>query len=164
MAERMTARNDRSTDEGPRPGWTYLLLACLLFLGVSAVYGGLSLVLDPTGGILGLPFEWIQETVFGTYLVPGLVLLGLLGIGSFVVAYGTIRRAPWAWPAGIGLGVATIVWIVVQLATVRRYFFLQPAIAAVGVAIVLLLAVPSMRRYYRADESLGMVGQENGGR
>ncbi|WP_459191965.1 hypothetical protein [Halosimplex sp. J119] len=49
-------------------------------------------------------------------------------------------------------------WIAVQLLVVRRYFFLQPVIAAVGVAIVVLLGLPSMRRYYRASQSLEALG------
>ncbi len=146
--------NERSFGHESRPRWTYFLLPCVLLLGVSAVYGGASLVLDPTGELLGMPFEWIQGTVFGNYLVPGLVLLGVLGIGSFIVAYGLLRRSLWAWPAGMVLGVATVIWIVVQLVAIQRYFFLQPVIAALGVLIVLLLGVPSMRNYYRANESL----------
>lgn len=140
-----------------RPKWTYLLLACLLFLGVGALYGGTSLILDPTGGLLGLPFERIRDTIFGDYLIPGLVLLGILGIGSFVVVYGILRRTLWAWPAGVGLGTATVVWIGVQLLVVRRYFFLQPVIAAVGVIAIVLLGLPSMRRYYRAAQSLELI-------
>lgn len=158
----MTSLNERSSGHESRPGWTYLLLLCVLLLGVSAVYGGLSLVLDPTGGLLGMPFEWIQGTVFGNYLVPGLVLLGVLGIGSFIVAYGLLRRSLWAWPAGMALGVATFVWIVVQLVAIQRYFFLQPVIAAIGVLIVLLLGIPSMRNYYRANESLQQIGVGDG--
>ena len=155
----MTARNPRPRDRTGRPVWTYPLLGCLLFLGVSAVYGGLSLVLDPTGGILGLPFEWIEGTVFGDYLVPGLVLLAVLGGGSFVVAYGLLRRTRWAWPAGAALGTATVVWILVQVATVRQYFFLQPVVAGLGVAIVALLVLPPMQRYYRTSDPRASVGR-----
>jgi hypothetical protein len=160
----MTSLDERSSGHESRPGWAYLLLLCLVLLGVSAVYGGVSLVLDPTGGLLGMPFEWIQGTVFGDYLVPGLVLLGVLGIGSFIVAYGLLRRSLWAWPAGMALGVATIVWIVVQLVIVQRYFFLQPVIATIGLVIVLLLGIPSMRSFYRANESLQRTGLGGGRR
>ncbi len=108
--------------------------------------------------MLGLPSAWIRDTIFSDYLLPGLVLLWVLGVGPFVVAYGLLRRRLWAWPAGVGLGTATVVWIAVQLLVVRRYFFLQPVIAAVGVAIVVLLGLPSMRRYYRASQSLEALG------
>jgi hypothetical protein len=156
----MTARNLEPRDKRGRPVWTYPLLGCLLFLGASAVYGGLSLVLDPTGRTLGLPFEWIEGTVFGDYLVPGVVLLAVLGGGSFVVAYGVLRRTRWAWPAGAALGTATVVWILVQVATVRQYFFLQPIVAGLGVAIVALLMLPSMQRCYRtSDPSQAIVGR-----
>ena len=137
-----------------RPRLSYLLLACLVFLGGGALYGGVSLILDPTGGILGIPFEWIQDSPFGSYLIPGIFLLVVLGFGSFVTAYGIARRRLWAWPVGIALGIITILWIAIQYAVIQQYFFLQPIIAAVGVAVIVLLGLPSMRRYYRAAQSL----------
>lgn len=140
-----------------RPIWSYPLIVGLGFLGVTAVYGGGSLVLDPTGGLLGLPQEWLAGTVFTDYLIPGLVLLGLLGGGSFAVLYGIVRRTGWAWPAGVALGIATVIWIVVQLAVIRRTFFLQPVIAGLGASFVVLLALPSMRRYYRAEGALSLL-------
>lgn len=148
----MNAQNGQSTsDEVSRPSWTYLLLFGLLFLGIGAIYGGGSLVLDPTGRRLGIPFEWIQGSVFGSYLIPGAFLFCFLGIGSFVVFSGIVRRAIWAWSAGIGLGLATIVWISVQFVVIEHYFFLQPVIAGLGGLIVVLLLLPSMRHHYRVD-------------
>lgn len=147
-----------TSDDSSRPGWTYPLLMGLLFLGVSAVYGGGSLVLDPTGDHLRLPLAWIQGTVFGDYLIPGVLLFGLLGVGSFVVIYGIVCRTVWAWPAGVSLGTATVIWIVVQIAVVQRYFFLQPVIAGLGIAVIVILLFPSMRHYYRANATLSKIG------
>jgi hypothetical protein len=80
-----------------------------------------------------------------------------LGVGSFVVAYGLGRRTAWAWPAGVALGAATVVWILVQYAMLG-YFFLQPVIAGLGVLLLVLLAFPSMRRHYRADVTQARLG------
>lgn len=138
----------------PRPPWSYLLLACLVFLGGGAIYGGVSFILDPTGGILGIPLEWIQYSPFGDFLVPGIFLLVVLGIGSFVAAYGIARRRIWAWPVGLTLGFVTVLWIIIQYGVIQHYFILQPVIAGVGITIVTLLLLPSMRRYYRASAAL----------
>ncbi|WP_255195420.1 hypothetical protein [Halorarius litoreus] len=152
----MHSTHDSSGEaESPRrPVWSYPLLACLLFLGLGALYGGASLVLDPTGGLLGIPYAWIRGSVFGSFLLPGLVLLVVLGGGSVVVTYGVVTRRLWAWPGGIALGLATVVWIAVQFLVLRHYFFLQPIIVAVGAVILGLLWLPSMRAYYRADAAL----------
>ena len=150
--------SQRTSNDSSRPGWTYPLLVGLLLLGISAVYGGGSLVFDPSGGLLRLPLAWIQGTVFDNYLIPGLLLFGVLGVGSFVVIYGIVHRTVWAWPAGVSLGTATVIWIVVQIAVVQRYFFLQPVVASLGIVIVTILILPSMRHYYLARNTLSKIG------
>lgn len=129
-----------------------------MFLGGGAIYGGVSFILDPTGGILGIPLEWIQDTPFGSYLVPGVFLLVVLGFGSFITAFGLARNRFWAWPTGLSLGVITVLWIVIQYGVIQQYFFLQPVIAGVGIAIIALLLMPSMRQYYRANAALARLG------
>ncbi|QSG05461.1 hypothetical protein HSR121_1114 [Halapricum desulfuricans] len=116
------------------------------------------MILDPTGNILGIPFEWIQDSPFGSYLIPGVFLLIVLGFGSFVTAFGIARRQLWAWPAGLVLGLITVVWIGVQYAVIQQYFFLQPVIAGVGTTIIVLLLLPSMQSYYQANAALARLG------
>lgn len=65
-----------------------------------------------------------------------------------------LRRSVWAWPAGVALGLATLIWLVVQVLVVQRFHPLQAFIAAIGLSFFVLLALPSMRRYYRADATL----------
>lgn len=113
----------------------------LIVLGGSAIFGGWSLITDPTGGELGLPYEWIRSTVFGDYLIPGTVLLVVLGFGSFVVLYGVARRPVWAWPAGVALGLATLIWLAVQVVVVQRFHPLQAFIAVIGLSFLVLLAL-----------------------
>ena len=150
--------SSRTSRDNRRPRWAYLLLACLVFLGSGAIYGGVSFILDPTGGILGIPSEWIQDSPFGSYLIPGVFLLIVLGFGSFVTAFGIARCRLWAWPFGLALGIITVLWIVIQYGVIQQYFFLQPVIAGVGTAIIALLLIPSMRRYYRANAALSRFG------
>lgn len=151
-----------SPEDGRRPRWVIPLLFLLGFLGLGALFGGGSLILDPSGAGLGLPAEFLEGSVFPDYLVPGLVLFCVLGVGSFVVAYGVLRSAAWAWPAGLALGGATLVWLLVQVLVIRTYFYLQPVIATVGVLVVVLFSVPSMRRHYRAAETRRRLGLGRG--
>ncbi len=57
----------------------------LLFNGVGALYGGWQLVTDPTGGSMQMPLTYLQHSPFTNYLIPGIVLLLVNGVGSFVV-------------------------------------------------------------------------------
>ena len=163
LLERQKKTNaDPAGTAGPaderRPRWVVPLLCLLAFLGLGALFGGGSLILDPSGASLGLPAEFLEGSVFPDYLVPGIVLFCVLGIGSFVVVYGVLRSAAWAWPAGLALGGATLVWLLVQVLIIRTYFYLQPVIATVGVFVVVLFSLPSMRRHYRAAETLRRLG------
>ncbi|WP_331234559.1 hypothetical protein [Natronorarus salvus] len=91
-----------------RPTGEWLYLTGATVLGVTAFVSGGLMILDPSGTTIGLEREWLVGTPFSGYLVPGLVLFGVLGIGSFVVLYGIGRRRRWAWWAALSLGVALI--------------------------------------------------------
>lgn len=64
------------------------------FLGVSAMAGGLALLLDLDG--TRPPISWLDEVpVVDSYLIPGLVLGVGFGVVSIVTTYGMIRRPRW---------------------------------------------------------------------
>lgn len=93
----------------------YLLLLLLFFQGVSGIFGGAALVLDPTGGYLGLPLFFLEGTQFNSYLYPGLILLTVLGIFPTVVFVGLWKRRPWSGKGSLLVGVALIIWIAVEI-------------------------------------------------
>lgn len=136
--------NGTRTDTVPVALWLYVVGA--LGLGLSALYGGGNLLLDPTGSTMNMPVEWLGGTPFSDYFVPGVVLFGVLGIGSFVVLLGILRRRDWAWFAAVALGVTLVGWIVVQVLLLRTTNVLHFAYGGLGVLLVLLAFSPSVRR------------------
>ena len=58
-----------------------IILALLSFNAVTAVGGGIMLM---TGGIEP-PSAWLQNSVFASYFIPGLILASLVG-GSALLA------------------------------------------------------------------------------
>lgn len=88
-----------------------------IFIGIGAVPAGLMFIVDPTGASLGFPLESLAGTPFRNYLVPGILLLSVNGIGSLTGAFLTLRRQMLASLAAVGLGVFLIAWIVVQVIT-----------------------------------------------
>lgn len=88
-----------------------------ILIGIGAVPVGLMFMADPSGGSLGFPLEWVADTPFRTYLVPGIFLFGVNGIGSLTGAFLTFRRHRLADVAAMGLGAFLMAWIVVQAVT-----------------------------------------------
>ena len=85
------------------------------FIGVGAVAGGLGLALDPSGKSLGIPLELLAKTPFATFLVPGIVLFIVNGVGSLVGAVASFARHRYAGWTAMALGAFLVLWIVVQV-------------------------------------------------
>ena len=118
-----------------RPAYVWLAAALQVFTALGAIPVGLSLVSDPTGSGMSMPREWIADTIFGSYFVPGLYLLVFNGLGMVIATALTIRRhwsAPWLTAI---LGVGLIVWIGVQLAIIPETSWLQWMFLATGFAL-----------------------------
>lgn len=69
-----------------------LLIIVLAFLSLSGLGGGIGFVLDPSGENVGVPNNLLDNVPFSTFLIPGLWLLIVSGIGSAVIIYGLVRR------------------------------------------------------------------------
>jgi hypothetical protein len=102
------------------------------------VYGGLALVLDPSGQALQMPVEYLRDSPFADYFIPGLILLVVNGVGSLVVAVLAILKAR-SYPMGVTvIGVALTIWIVVQMLLIEARHPLQYILGGVGVGLLIL--------------------------
>ncbi len=138
------------TEHPARSVALYLLMACLLFQGLSGVVGGVGLVADPSGEALQIPLSWLQGSPFDDYLIPGIILLFVLGIFPLIVVYGLWIRSAWSWLASLLVGIALIVWIGVEILIIG--YQSQPPFQLIygllGMVIVILALLPSVRGYY----------------
>ncbi|HEX5579348.1 MAG TPA: hypothetical protein VFY43_06760 [Candidatus Limnocylindria bacterium] len=115
-----------------RPSWVWIGIGLQVFVGVMAVPVGLMMVADPNGSPVGIPHAWIADSPFGSFLIPGLFLLLVNGVGQLTgAALSVARHALAPWVMG-GLAVALIAWITVQVLIIPLSF-LQPLIFVIGV-------------------------------
>ena len=122
----------------PRPAYAWLALVLEVFTALPALIVGWQLVTDTSGASVGFPQGWIEATVFGSYLVPGLYLLLVNGVGMLVLAGLTAARhwiAPWGT---VVLGAGLVIWIAVQLVVMPEFSFLQAVFGVIGVVLVIL--------------------------
>jgi hypothetical protein len=122
----------------PRPeldvaGW--ITIAGLVVLGIGAIAGGAALVAAPDGSNMGFETSILGGSPFTDFLVPGLILGGVFGVGSLAVAIAGIRRARLAPFLAFAIGCGQMVWIVTQVAIIRELSFLHPTMFALGLVI-----------------------------
>lgn len=137
-----------------RPLAVWLLMAITLLQGVSGVAGGVRLVARP--GMGGwFPLEWLEDSPFSDYLIPGLILLLVLGVYPLALFFAQWKGLRLAWWGSGSLGVALVIWILVEVwiagtqdGTMR---VLQIVYGTAGVTIVLLALLPSVRRFFAAS-------------
>jgi hypothetical protein len=141
----------------------YFLTAVLVFLAMAALGGGAALVGDPDGSGLGLDAAWLAGSPFVSYLVPGVILFVVFGLGSAALVYALwfkpavaslaflnrVTHEHWAWGLTLLLGLAALVWIGVQYLIIQTFSPMQIVIVAVGLVIIMLTLLPGMRRYYK---------------
>lgn len=73
-----------------------------IFLGIGALFGGAQFIIAPDGHLLGITTRELAGTSFPSYLVPGIILVFLAGVGSLA----------WAFYLALGCGITAlgIVW------------------------------------------------------
>jgi hypothetical protein len=116
-----------------RSGWTAVGL--LVLLGFMAIAGGAALVSAPDGSVMKLPLTMLDGSPFPDFMVPGLILGGLFGAGSFVVAVLGVRRWSIAPFLAFAIGCGQMIWIVVELAIIKGISILHPICFGIGLAI-----------------------------
>lgn len=103
-----------------------------IFIALGAVAGGLNFILDLSGGRSGLAPQILAETPFKDFLVPGLYLLVVNGIGSLAAAILSLIRHPWAPELAVFLGLFLMGWIAAQLLWLGFLNWTQPFYFALG--------------------------------
>ena len=111
-----------------------------ILLSIGALGGGLVLMIAPRGEIMPLPLSALAGSPFDTYLVPGLILFTVLGLGPLFAARIAWLRHPLAPIAAFVVGAGLLIWVAVEVAIVG--YSNEPPLQAIygilGVAIVLV--------------------------
>jgi len=111
-----------------------------ILLSIGALGGGLVLMIAPRGEIMPLPLSALAGSPFDTYLVPGLILFGVLGVGPLVAALLAWLRHPLAPTAAFVVGVGLLIWVAVEVAIIG-YSNEPPLQAMYGILGVLIVLV-----------------------
>ena len=140
-----------------RPASVHLLAGGLLFQGLSGIVGGVALVTDPTGGVVRISLSWLDGSPFGDYLIPGLILLTILGVFPLFALYGVWKRLRWGRHAAAVVGAALAVWIGVEILIIgyRPEPPLQLIYGLLGVGMIFLASLPPVSLHFKDNKRVG---------
>ncbi|AEV28589.1 hypothetical protein SpiGrapes_0754 [Sphaerochaeta pleomorpha str. Grapes] len=121
-----------------------------IFLGVGAMSGGFACLID-TQTPLGTSVEMLQNSPFTSFLIPGLLLFFVIGVGNIIGSI-LVKRSweYWGYSSGI-LGGALVIWIIVQCLMLNAVVFLHVLFFFLGIFQVSL----AMGRLYEQNQFPG---------
>jgi hypothetical protein len=144
-----TRRGKNTATKRPGTSTAQLILAALQAVG--AMGGGIALVRAPVKNI-GMPLSLLDGTPFKDYLIPGLILLVVVGVFSLLVFVGLLLKWKAAWWLSLASGGGLVIWIIAEVALLGYLpgagIALQIVFGLVGVAIVVLALAGPTRRYF----------------
>jgi hypothetical protein len=140
-----------------------ILIGLLIFLGFSAIGGGIYLIVSPSGELIGMTLSLLDKSPFSDFLIPGIILLTILGIAPLLIVIGLIKKPAsnsaerinffkdmhWTWSFAVYIAFALIIWIQIEVMFIRTYDSLQTFCSFLGLAILFVLLLPQVRNLYK---------------
>lgn len=113
-------------------------LLLLLINGFTAVYVGLSLILDPSGSSMGMNTGLLRAGPFKDFLIPGLFLFNVIGQFSMLIAVLLVFNAPYSKILVTLEGSILLVWLIIQMIIIQTFSVLQFIMGITGILLVIL--------------------------
>ena len=102
-------------------------------IGMAALPSGIALIIDPSGAAAGMEGALLPGAPFRSFLIPGLLVFGVNGLGSLLGAWWTFKDDPRMPAMAAALGSFLVTWIVGQWFWLAQSSWLQPAYLIGGV-------------------------------
>lgn len=139
-----------------------VLITLQFFLAIGAFGGGMIFIMDPTGSLAGMSQDLLEGSIFPSYLIPGLILICILGVLPSITALGLMKRWHWEWAESLNIyqdkhwswtfslyiGFALIIWITVQVLIIKTLAILHFIYICLGLIIQMITLLPRVQRKY----------------
>jgi hypothetical protein len=140
-----------------------LLIFLLGFLSLGAFFGGIVFIISPDGSIFGMPLNFLINSPFKNFLIPGIILLVTFGIFPVYTIYGLLKKPDnkffnnlnllydyhFAWTFAVYTGIALIIWINIQTLILNAVGIIHAIYAGLGILIVCVALLPQTRKHYK---------------
>lgn len=90
-----------------------LLFILHLFVGIGALFGGAAAVLNPNSP-MGIPTDTLKNSPFDNFLIPGVLLFSVIGIGNIISAITLKLKFKFQGYISGVFSAALVFWIIIQ--------------------------------------------------
>jgi len=104
-----------------------------VLVAIGAVVSGTMLIMYPSGELLHAPLEMLKGSPFTNFLLPGIILFLVNGVGQLIAGVITFRRHPQTALIGAIFGIGLMIWIFVQVSMIGGGHLLQYIYFFIGV-------------------------------
>lgn len=109
----------------------------LIFTGINAIIAGFLFIIAPSGNKMGMSTEYLKNSPFSSYLIPGIILFLVNGVLNLISAFMTIKKHQ-LYPLLIILqGILLTGWIFVQVLMVRDFNILHFVMGSIGITLII---------------------------
>jgi len=128
-----------------------ILFILHIFVGIGAIAGGMAAIINPNEP-LGMSTVYLRESPFTNYLIPGIILFVIIGLGN--VASALTLHFKWKFQGYTSSIVswALVIWIVVQCLIFSSVQFLHVLYFIIGlIQAALSMALLFDKRLFPAN-------------
>lgn len=128
-----------------------VLLFLHVFVGLGAMFGGSAAIVNPNQP-LGMPVDTLKYSPFSNFLIPGIILFTVIGLGNLFGAAAILFKMKFQSYISIVFGGALVIWIIVQCIMQRAVVHLHVIFFIIGIIeAVLAIIILFKQRLFPAN-------------
>lgn len=110
------------------------------FVGIGAIAGGLAAIVNPNNP-MGITLDTLVNSPFSNFLIPGIILFAIIGIGSIASAIALALDFRFQGFVSSVFSWALVIWIVVQCIMLNEIIPLHIIFFSIGLVEAALSAI-----------------------
>jgi hypothetical protein len=108
-----------------------ILFGLHVFVGIGGMMGGLAAITNPEQP-LGAPIEILKYSPFSNFLIPGILLFTIIGLGNVISAFMFHFKSKFQGYISSVFSWALVIWIIVQCIMLNSIVFLHGLFFTIG--------------------------------
>ncbi len=115
-----------------------LLFLLVVFIALTAIVSGSLMINDPDGSTLDLSVNLLSSTPFKNFLVPGIILTGLVGGMNLLAVFYNLQRNKNRYNWAMAGGFLLCGWILLQMFLINVTHWLHFIYMGTGILVILI--------------------------